>query len=451
MAFNASFARGLWLRVAALAAALAALAAVAVLAQAPAAAIIAGLAAIGAGVSLLRFVRRTNVELTRFIDALRYADLTQSFTLDRTGAGFEELGIALTGALDRLRSNRSAAEEDARFLRALVDHVPVALVAIDGRGRTELLNNAARRMLGPQAVANLAALARFGPQLVTDLTEARPGERRLTHFAQEGVRQSLALSVAQITTSTGTRRVVSLQNIQNELDATELAVWRDLVRVLTHEIMNSITPVASLAKTAAALLAGGDGPVNLADARDAVDTLARRSDGLMHFVQSYRQLTKVPPPARSTTPLLPLFDRMARLFRTDWPEVRLTNVVTPDGLEVFADPELIEQVVLNILRNAAQAAVANQAGGGSVPAVHLAAQLNGRGHVTIQVTDSGSGVPADIKDSVFLPFFTTKRDGTGVGLSLARQIMLAHGGAISVENAPPGTSGLGGATFTLTF
>jgi two-component system nitrogen regulation sensor histidine kinase NtrY len=436
-----SFAVGFWLRIGLLSLATAMLA---ILLPQPAyrvTSILAAMAFLAIALNFLRYVRRTNMEVAHFLNAVRFADLSQGFAKGAAGTGFDALEQSLNASLDTLRSNRDTAARNAHFYRALIDHVPIALLAIHNSGRVDLLNSAARRLIGPGQSTTLKDLEIYGTSFVRDLAEAPPGKRRLTSFLAEGMRQSMTLSVAQVSGAEGAQRIVSLQNIQQELNAAELVTWRDLVRVLTHEIMNSITPVASLAKTAADLMTDANPTASrLADARAAIETVARRSEGLERFVQSYRELTKLPAPDRRQISVADIFDRLERLFRTEWPTLRLHVSVTPRSLELHADAAMIEQALINILRNASQAVA--QAGG----EIWLAARLNRSGRVTLDVTDNGPGVAPELRDNVFLPFFTTKPDGTGVGLSLARQIVLAHGGAIALSDREAG-----GARFTLMF
>jgi signal transduction histidine kinase len=232
-------------------------------------------------------------------------------------------------------------------------------------------------------------------------------------------------------------RILAIQPIQAELDRAELAAQTDLVRVLTHEIMNSMTPVTSLSATAAQLIAAADTGHDpaIADARAAIETVARRAEGVMHFVRTYRQLTRPPELHRRTVDVAALFVELKRLFESDWPSLPLAVAITPPGLAIDADPDLLAQLLINLLRNAAAAVE-----GVESQVVRLEATAQKAGRVAIDVIDNGIGVPEAQRQDIFLPFFTTKADGTGVGLSLARQIALAHGGALTCEPvAPAGT------------
>jgi signal transduction histidine kinase len=243
----------------------------------------------------------------------------------------------------------------------------------------------------------------------------------------------------------------------------QLTAWQDLVRVLTHEIMNSITPVASLARTAVDLVDDASRRVpneptvvaELEDARDAVDTVARRSEGLMSFVSSYRQLTRLPDPEKKTIRLDSLFADVSRVAAIDWQEqgLSLLTHVEPEQLEVKADRKMLEQVLINLLKNAGQAlvqvhskALVQAQQRADSLSVTMKGSLNRRGHVIVEVADNGPGIPEDVIDRIFVPFYTTKRDGSGVGLALSRQVMIAHGGTITFANQPGG-----GAKFTLIF
>jgi two-component system nitrogen regulation sensor histidine kinase NtrY len=261
----------------------------------------------------------------------------------------------------------------------------------------------------------------------------------------------LSISATQILLTNKQEILVSMQDIQSELDIAQLQAWQDLVKVLTHEIMNSITPVASLAKTTVDLVADCKQKADsypelsedLQDISEAVETVARRSDGLIQFVSSYRQLTRLPTPNKHKMKVTRLFQQSCLLATQKWDkkgiEVKLN--VEPSELEVTVDKDMLEQVLLNLLQNA-EHAVDNV----TSPRVCLNAFLNKRGHVVIEVSDNGKGIPDGIGNKIFVPFYTTKQQGSGVGLALTRQIMLAHGGAIQYE-----VKAAGGTVFRMTF
>jgi signal transduction histidine kinase len=227
-----------------------------------------------------------------------------------------------------------------------------------------------------------------------------------------------------------------VEPVQGALDAVELGTQTDLIRVLSHEILNSLTPVTSLAGTTAVLL--GEEEPDLAEARLAVLTLARRAEGMRRFIDSYRLVARLPEPRPRQFAAAPFARELERLFRVEWLEHRLDVSIDP-GLTLTADPDLLAQLLINLLRNAAQATAS-----GAGPLVRLAMREGASDGQVISVEDNGPGVPLDARRDVFLPFFTTRKQGTGVGLNVARQIAVAHGWRIEV-----GESDLGGAALRL--
>jgi len=400
---------------------------------------------------LFRFVSKTNHEIARFLDAARYADYGQRFQYPHLGAGFSELGETFSFIMARFSEARNQQEEELRHLRALLEHVPVPLMSLHGDHQISLWNNAARRLFGSSKIVRLEDVGEFGAELPQQLLALKAGERELMHFRIDEQTQALSVGVGELSIGANTEKLISLQNIQTELDTMQLQAWQDLVRVLTHEIMNSLTPVTSLAKTAVSLV--GDITqeadhnasliAELNDVKQAVETVARRSEGLTNFVGSYRALAQSPTPQKSRFVVADLFSDIDRMVRSGLPmdQVSFACVVEPKGLELIADRQLVEQILLNLLRNAQQA---TQTLGD--PRIDLIAHLHPRGGVMIEVLDNGPGVAAELTDRVFVPFFTTRKDGTGVGLALSRQIMLVHGGTISYATAESG-----GARFSLAF
>ncbi len=231
--------------------------------------------------------------------------------------------------------------------------------------------------------------------------------------------------------------IVSVQPIQNELSTVELAAQADLVRVLTHEIMNSMTPVVSLAGSAAQLMREIEtsDPI-IDDARAAVETLARRASGIMHFVEAYRTFSRAPVIERRRFAAAPWAAELERLFAASEQAtgVALETRVDPEDLILDADPDLLAQVVINLLKNAAEAA----SGHAPSPRIRLSIGILPGGRSQLIVSDNGPGIGPELAEEIFLPFFTTKGSGTGVGLSLARRIMIAHGGTIALAEPRDG-------------
>lgn len=391
---------------------------------------------------LWRRTQRTNLLTARFVSALEHRDYARNLRMSGLGAGLGELGEAFDGAMSRLRAERAVSAAENRFVGALVDEAPTPLLAIDGEGRVHLANKAARRLFRESDGRPVDAFMRYGGELVAALADATPGERRTCRVRWNGLPQRALLAVAGADRQGEVWRIVSIQIIQTELDAAEMAVQADLVRVLTHEIMNSLTPVTSLATSASRLLDGAaDDAAALDDARDAVATLARRAAAITDFVRAYRDFSETPSVTLASFPAADWLADIVRLFRATpvaagvEVDLRLPN----EGLRIDGDANLLGQVMLNLLRNAGQACR-----DGAAPQVRVEALSNDAGHTMLRVSDNGPGIATGLEGEVFLPFFTTKPDGSGVGLSFAKQIVLLHGGAIGL--AP---SELGGATFQI--
>ena len=393
---------------------------------------------------LWRYIQRTNRELARFLEAVRLGDLSQSFAHRQQGSGFTEIGEALDQGIRALREERHRLTDASRFFEAVLDDAPTPLLTVDGEGRVELTNKAARRLFVRHKGVRIDDFREYGETFAKTLGEESVGSPRLVPLTFDAVPQTAMVSVAAVHRLGGTVKVVAVQPIQGELNAIEIAAQSDLVRVLTHEIMNSMTPVTSLAHTAADLMAEvdkGDDPT-ITDARSAVDTLSRRADGVMHFVESYRQISRTPEVRRRVFEVLPWAKELQSLFRaSDASEgVTLNLEVEPETLLMDADPDLMCQVLLNLLRNGAEAA----RGHSDSPEIGMRFAFVAGGRVQIEIADNGPGVERSLRKDVFLPFFTTKAKGTGVGLSLARQVVLAHRGSIGL-----GESLSGGALFRI--
>jgi len=408
---------------------------------------------------IYRFVVKTNTELARFLNAARNSDFSQHFEFNHLGAGFEELGQTLTDILKQFQVNRAKQAEELSHYKAIIEHSPVPLISIHSQGKVTLWNKSARRLFGSTSVHLTSDLKQFGEDFFQYICALQIGKRQLVSFNVDDMEQQLTISATQITIAGKQEKLISMQNIQNELDDTQLKAWQDLASVLTHEIMNSITPVTSLAKTAVVLLNNiNDKFININEFNqgkltelgaelpkltNAVQTVARRSDGLMEFIGNYRRLTNLPKLNKQTVEIANLFKQVSSIATQNWSvkDIQLQFKITPPSLKVNIDINMVEQIFINLLQNAEQAVEKIEK-----PQISLQAFLNKRGHVVIEVADNGTGVSKEIEKQIFLPFFTTKLTGSGVGLALTRQVMIAHGGMIKLES-----TALGGALFRLTF
>ncbi len=392
--------------------------------------------------SLVRYVETTNRDLSRFFETIRYEDFSQTFKDDGRGKSFSELRAAFNDVCNAFRKARSEKEEHYHYLQTVVQHIGVGLIAFRRDGEVELINTAAKRLLNVPRLKNVKNLETLSKKLVEKLLQLRSKERALVKVYDNGELLYLALYATEFRLAGQDISLVSIQNIQSELEKTEIEAWQKLIRVLTHEIMNSITPISSLASTMNELIGEAFSGVTsdsesdqeiLDDIRQAIKTIQKRSQGLLHFVDAYRNLTLIPQPNFQIFPLQELFARVEKLMQANIEEkgIDFEAKVEPESLELTADPELIEQVLINLLLNALQALEQRQEA-----QIRLEARLDDRGRILIQVKDNGPGISRENLDKIFIPFFSTKDGGSGIGLSLSRQIMRLHKGTISALSNP---------------
>jgi signal transduction histidine kinase len=400
--------------------------------------VVAALIAFASLASLWSFIRRTNFQVARFIESVRFEDYSQRFS-DPSGGGFDVLGDTLDAALKNLQQRHMEQAAEARYLSAIVDDSPSALLTIDEDGRIELLNKAARQLLARQHLLRLPDLQSLGPEFAA-VAGLPPGTRKITRLVLDGVPQKVVFASAQVARLDKPVTVLSVLPVQSELGAFEVAAQADLVRVLTHEIMNSLTPVTSLARSSAEMVASAKSEgADLEDARIATETVARRAEGILRFVESYREFAQSPDVHRRLFKARPWAEEVMRLALSSMGERQVDAKVEiqPKSLSLNAVPELLAQAVLNLLRNAIRATSDTE---GATVALSISREPNGS--CRIEVRDNGPGIAEDRREDIFLPFYTTHKGGSGVGLSFARQVALAHGGSIAALEAPEGGANL---------
>lgn len=379
-------------------------------------------------IALIRSVESHVDSLEDFFAAVNYEDFTRRFVEEDVDA---ELKGAFNRVLSRFQDARAERELQAGYLATVVRHVPVPFIAARADGSITLVNNPARRLTGLSTLTHINQLEALDPKLPQQIQSLESGSQQMLESRVRGMPAELRVAVSEIRLDGGVERLYSIENLSGELTARESSAWRNLIRVLTHEIMNTLTPVSSLAQTTTGML---DDESAKEDVRDAVQTIARRSEGLMNFVLRYRELLKVPQPDMASIKVGDALRGVVTLMAAELDGVDIEVNVSPESLEVAADSALLDQVLVNIVKNARDAIQEVTS-----PRITLSGRLD-FGRTIICITDNGPGLDAETIDQVFVPFFTTKREGSGIGLSLCRQIMTAHGGEIAVESDERGTS-----------
>jgi two-component system nitrogen regulation sensor histidine kinase NtrY len=385
--------------------------------------------ALGLALLIAHLLATTQYYATIFLLAL--LAITTVFSMARLLMSGQSAADNLTAnrAIARLQTDQKNAALAQDHLQALLDTVSAALLVLDGDGRVAAANQAARLLTrgdGPR----LPDIASIGAAAASQINAMAPGARAMVRLA--GGQQMLA-SAGYFAGGSESQRLISLQAVVGELDAVQLKAWEDMSRVLAHEIINSLTPIASLSESLSSMVRS-DGASR--ETVEAVDTIARRSQGLATFVGRYRQMAELPEPQLQNISLPDFIAGIGTLMRGPLNGIAYSSRVEAGIAK--ADPDQLSQAVINLLNNAvdAVAGVAN-------PAIELAC-LREAGQIVIAVTDNGKGISAGAAEDIFVPFFTTKPQGSGIGLSIVRQIALKHGGAIAVSK-----SATGGARFTL--
>lgn len=311
-----------------------------------------------------------------------------------------------------------------KYYELILDFVDTGIVVLNNRGAVYQKNKEAMHLLGMDILTHVKQLSRISDELRDALEKSVPGDKLQIRFNTERGTMHLSLRVSGIKIKDEELRIIALSDINRELDEREIDSWIRLTRVLTHEIMNSLTPVTSLSETLLAL----PGAEN-EEMKQGLETIRTTGKGLINFVMSYRRLTRLPSPEPSLFYVRPFLERMIKLAQHQHPcpHINISISQAEDNLIVFADENLIAQVVTNLLKNAIQAI--DDATNGLIT---IKAYCDDRESVHIEIANNGPSIPADTAAQIFVPFFTTKKDGSGIGLSLSKQIMRLSGGTLTL-------------------
>lgn len=397
---------------------------------------------------LYQYVLEANRKLTRFLEAVKYSDFTAGFNKDsQLGESFRDLNRMFNEVFDAFRKARAEKEEHWQYLKTVVQHVNVGLLSYDESGNVELLNNTARRYLKAPHLTKIRELSAINLELYNLIVNLPTGSKTLIKPSAD---LHLAINATELRLRGSTYKLVSIQNILSELQQQEIEAWQNLTKVLRHEIMNSITPIASLAGTAIDIIQEDvirkNGTIVFdQEAYDDINmslrTIENRSKGLVNFVEAYRNFTNIPQPDFERVKVKNLIDEVVKLIQAGVAnsDVSIEVDVDPPNMIVRVDSKLIEMVLINILKNAAEVLkdVEN-------PTIHISVYADHEQRVFIDISDNGPGIEPEALDKIFIPFYTTKRDGSGIGLSLSQRIMQMHQGNLTAA------SEVGrGTTFTL--
>ena len=395
---------------------------------------------------LIQFLNRTNQKIAFFFDAVRNDDSTLNFPENTGNKSLSELNASLNKVNELIKNIKFELQEQEQYFKTILEYVSIGIITYNEKGSISLSNTAARELLNREHLTHINQLMQVDKKLFTAIKELNPGDRRLVSFnSKQGVVQ-LSLKSTLFKTAQDNFQLVAIQDIKSELETRELESWIKLIRVLTHEIMNTVAPITSLSQTILSYFKNLDGKVPdekiIRNTIKGLEVINERGTGLISFVDTYRKLTRLPQPDKKPISLGELFESIITLinYEPKNKQVKIEREVVPADLEIVADKKQVTQVLINLLKNALEA-LSNTENG----TIILKGEINENGRAQISVTDNGPGISEDLMDKIFVPFFTTKESGSGVGLSLSRQIMQLHGGSLKVDSKPQNTS------FTINF
>ncbi|MEI3154129.1 MAG: ATP-binding protein [Odoribacter sp.] len=389
---------------------------------------------------LIHRLRTTNRKLSYFFDALGNDDYTLRFTETQGLPSEKMLNHSLNRIKTLIQNTRLEIQQKEKYYELILSSIYTGVIALNTKGFVTQCNRFALKLLGLEIFTHVNQLCKVSSQLHQVFLEIKPGESRRVTFTNERGTVQLLIGATQITIQDEKLTLLVINDIENEMDEKEIDSWIRLIRVLSHEIMNSIAPITSLSdtlsnmhKTSSAFSEEEQEQVKQ-NTINGLQVISETGKGLISFVESYRKFTRIPEPVKESIDLNEFIHRMVILcsMEPNFSKITINIQIHPIDLKIYADPNLLGQVVLNLMKNAIQAMQEQTEGTLSI----LAEADPVTKIIRIKITDNGPGIPPEIINEVFVPFFTTRAEGSGIGLSIARQIMRAHGGNIKVSSIP---------------
>lgn len=400
---------------------------------------------LGIAYAIHRSMQRSARAMAQFIWAVRYSEfLSAPAEGDEGGEKLPpELWKEMQEALEQYRRHLQQKESRLQYFQALANHIDNAILVYTPNGTMEWMNEAARRLISAhtddialKAPKRIDDLRTFHPELPGKLYQLKAGDLSVLQLNRKDENIQLALSGMEFTIQGRQLLIASMKNIYSALDSRETEAWQKLIRVLTHEIMNSITPIISLTELLSKQIEELNGDEeSKADIRQMLQTIHRRGNGLVHFVGNYREVSRLPQPLLNIHTAQDILQDTLQLMQGDRNDLRLSLPRTP--LRMLADKDQIAQILINLIKNARE---------NDAKHITLSAGITSSNHPYLRVTDDGTGIEPDVLERIFVPFFTTKPTGSGIGLTISRQIMYRHNGNITVSSQPGE-----GSSFTLVF
>ena len=388
-----------------------------------------------ATVLFIRYVDKTNRDISALFASIRHDDFSTAFTPSKKGRSFQQLYDELNEIGNQFVKIRAEKASQYQYLQTVVESVDVGLICYRKDGKISLINQALKQLLHKPYLNSLESLNKSWPELYQTLKSLQHNDKSLIRLQIDNETVQLALQATEFKLQEESYTLVSVKNIRGELEANELEAWQKLIRILTHEIMNSVTPLMSLTGTIREMLADDEVLQEadvLEDAREGLMSIENRSRGLLTFTQSYRDLMQVPPPNFQEIELGSFLRSIQTLFSAEFSEKGIISelLIPEHPVRFSADPGLLEQVLVNLLTNAMDALedVSN-------PMIIIRGNKLQNQKVSIEIEDNAEGISKDLQEKIFIPFYSGKEGGSGIGLSLCRQIMQMHKGRISLQSS----------------
>lgn len=392
-------------------------------------------------IRMVRNLYRRNARKVAFMfDAIDNSDYAFKYATRGSASDDKLVNNSLNRITQILLQAKADTAQKEKYYELIMDSVNTGIIVLDEKGYVYQTNKEALRLLGLTVFTHIKQLSRIDSGLEKLFRDIQSGEKHQVSFPNERGTINLSVRISEMTLQTTHVRIVAINDIHSELDEKELDSWIRLTRVLTHEIMNSVTPVTSLCETLLSIHSEVDDEI-----RNGLETISATGKGLISFVESYRKFTHIPTPHPSLFYANKFLDRMIRLatHHNHFPLIDIRLHIEPDDLIIYADENLVTQVILNLLKNAVQA-IGDERNDG---VVEINAFVNENEAVIIEVSNNGPAIPPEEVEHIFVPFYTTKEDGSGIGLSVSRQIMRLSGGSLSLKIG----ANVKRTTFVLTF
>jgi len=380
--------------------------------------------------------KRYNQNFMFLLNALDNGDYSFHFSETKLSTREKEINVMMNWIKDILSNARKQVIENENFLSIILESTSTGIVIVDDTGIIQRTNRAALNMLGFHVFSHFNQLHRINETYPALFHQLKVGDSIQISLMTEREELQVNVRVSQILLKRGMMRILTMNNIGNELESKEMESWIRLIRVMTHEIMNSIAPITSLSETMQFLYKSNtaDSDELKQNTLEAFETIHTTAKGLLSFVESYRKFTAIPKPKKQKIVINTLIDKVVKLHETSLAEKNIElQIQLPESLVVFADENLITQVLINLLKNAIEAIEEN-----SNEKIIISADCYHDGRINLNVANGGKTIPPEILPHIFVPFFTTKSSGSGIGLSVSRYIMRLHNGKLIHFVSPEG-------------